>query len=388
MANITGTIVDAYQVSANQMPDIERVMQLLEPENTPVMTRFWFSNKTAKVVTSSTGKYSWFEDEYMPYQTTITKITGGATSEDNITVGDKTWINEGDLLLIEDTGEVVYVDSVANSQIDITKFASGNITACATGYITKIGSYNTELNGFRSAMSTQETEKYNYNTIFNETVSISGRVSSGKKYTTDDEEAYQLKKKMYEMKNQIERNFKFCTTRGTAGGSDSTRVTLGYGFLGQVSTNVTPYSSLSSDAIFQYIADVCKRGSNKKMHLCGVNHYNDIINAVKADSGSRFMLSETTTKSGLAIKELFSGFGTLELIPDNSMTGKFANYGLTMDAEHIQVRFQDADADGARKLRQEKLPKTIDKFETKILADTSLQVRNEFTHGVLYRGSL
>jgi len=370
------------------MPDIERVMQLLEPENTPVMTRFWFSNKTAKVVTASTGKYSWFEDEYMPYQTTITKITGGATSEDNITVGDKTWINEGDLLLIEDTGEVVYVDSVANSQIDITKFASGNITACTTGYITKIGSYNTELNGFRSAMSTQETEKYNYNTIFNETVSISGRVSSGKKYTTDDEEAYQLKKKMYEIKNQIERNFKFCTTRGTAGGNDSTRVTLGYGFLGQVSTNVTPYSSLSSDAIFQYIADVCKRGSDKKMHLCGVNHYNDIINAVEADSGSRFMLSETTTKSGLAIKELFSGFGTLELIPDNSMTGKFANYGLTMDAEHIQVRFQDADADGARKLRQEKLPKTTDKFETKILADTSLQVRNEFTHGVLYRGSL
>lgn len=88
MANKVGTIVNGFQVANNQMPDIFRVMQLLEPENTPLMTRFWFSNRTSRPVENATGKYSWFEDLYLPYQTTITNITGGQPSEDNITLGE------------------------------------------------------------------------------------------------------------------------------------------------------------------------------------------------------------------------------------------------------------------------------------------------------------
>lgn len=387
MANKAGTIVNDFQVANNQIPDIERVMQLIEPDNTPIIARYFFSNKTAKPVYTATGKYSWFEDEYLPFQTTVTAITGGATSEDNITVGDATWINEGDILLIETTEEMVYVDSIASSQIDITKIGAGNITACTTGYLTKIGSYNAEVAGYRTAFSTQEVEKYNYNTIFSETVSVSDRVQSGKKYTHDDEEAYQLKKKMYELKNQIERNFKYSVYKGVNSTSNDSRVTLGEGFLSVVTTNKQSYATLSSDVIYDYLADVCKRGSTKKVHLMGSNHYLDIMNAVKNDSTGNYQIGEKSTEYGMNVVKLYNPHGELKLILDKSMQGKFTNYGLTLDEEHIQVRYQGDDNIGSRKMRTEELPRTQSKNETKLLSDCSLMVKNEFTHGILYRGS-
>ena len=102
------------QLAANQMPDIDRAMYLLEPYQTPVLQHVYFSKDNSDVVINENGKYSWFENELFPHKTTCT-ITGGSANEDNITVGDSTIFNAGDICLVTKTDELVYVDSTASS---------------------------------------------------------------------------------------------------------------------------------------------------------------------------------------------------------------------------------------------------------------------------------
>ena len=58
-------------LAANQKPDIDTVLRLIKPYQTPLMQWLFFSNKQSKVVLNANAKFSWFEDEYLPHQTTV-----------------------------------------------------------------------------------------------------------------------------------------------------------------------------------------------------------------------------------------------------------------------------------------------------------------------------
>jgi len=138
----TGPQSSYNALAANQMPDIDKFLYLIEPYQSEMFNKLYFSQKSKQEkVINQNGKFSVMEDEYVPHMTTLTNITGGATSEDNITVTDATWIQADDILLVEATEELVRVDSIASSQVDITSLDGGNITAATTGYIRKVGSY-------------------------------------------------------------------------------------------------------------------------------------------------------------------------------------------------------------------------------------------------------
>lgn len=377
-------------LAANQMPDNDKLLYLIKPYQTVMFQKLYFSKGVgSEQVINENGKFSVFEDEYVPHQTTITNITGGATSEDNITVGDATWIQEGDILLIEDTEELVRVDSIASSQIDITSLDGGNITACTTGYLKKVGSYVHEYSGVRTSVSTQEVEYYNYLTIFSESVSQTGRRQAGKKFTNGKSFRDELKKKVEEMKLMFERNFKFSTEKGTgtATGSDGNtyRVSWGEGFLARVSTNRQGYTTLNEAAFDSYFGDVFAKGNKVKDHYSGTNQSVAINKIVK----DKYAIDPKpiTTSYGVDLSKYTLPMGTLNLYWDQQMDGKFVDFGFTVDWEVIKMRYMANDEKGSRKFRIEENVETpgTDGKVTKLLADLAIQIPNEELHGILHK---
>lgn len=386
----SGPITSVTALAANQMPDIDRVLALLEPHQTPLSQWLYMNNLgNAEKVINENGKYSWMEDELMPVSTTLsgTGITGGASSEDNIGLTDGTIFNSGDILLVEATEQMVYVDSVASSQVDITHIdGSTNITAATSGTIRKIGSRNNEIATARTAMSTLEIEKYNYNTIFSETVYTSGRYQSGEKYTNKKTHKEQLQKKIAEMKLQYEDNFLFSTSTGTVTDSSAYRFTYGQGFLGRVTTNATYHSgSLTEEALDDYLKTVFLKGSGTKMHLAGGDHLLALNKIVK----DRYqVVPDPVTKIyGSNVVEYITPFGRLQIMWHPRMTGKFSYYGFTVDPKYAKLRFQDSDDKGPRRFRVEENTETpgTDGKQSKILADQSVEFKNEEVHGILYK---
>ena len=142
-----GAQTSIHSLAANQMPDIDKMLYLEKPYQTPLFQFLYFNQKLApSVVINENAKFSWFEDKYVPSYTTFSSALAApsAASTDNISLSSATWINEGDIFWIQSTNQLVYVDSTASSEIDITSLdGSTNISAVASGdYIFKVGSRN------------------------------------------------------------------------------------------------------------------------------------------------------------------------------------------------------------------------------------------------------
>ena len=383
----TGPQSSYNALAANQMPDVDKFLYLLEPYQSEMFNKLYFSQKSKQEkCINQNGKFSVMEDEYVPHQTTVIAITGGATSEDNITLGDKTWVQENDILLIETTEELVRVDSIASGEVDITSLDGGNITACSTGYVKKIGTYVHEYSGIRTFVSTQEVEYYNYLTLFSESVASTGRQQMGETYTNGKTHKDQVKKKTIEMKAMFERNFKYSTEKGTgtAVGADGNtyRVTWGEGFLGRIATNRDNYTIADEATFDAYFGLVFAKGRKVKDHYAGTNQA-IAINKIAKD---RYAIDPKpiTTTYGVDLQQYRLPMGTLNLHYDQQMDGKFTDFGFTVDWEVIKLRYAANDEKGSRKFRVEENVETpgTDGKVTKLLADLGIQIPNEELHGI------
>jgi len=51
------------------MPDVDKMLYLLKPYQTPLFQKYFFDSKGSAKVINENGKFSWFEDEYYPHTT-------------------------------------------------------------------------------------------------------------------------------------------------------------------------------------------------------------------------------------------------------------------------------------------------------------------------------
>jgi len=382
---VIGTQTTVNQLAANQMPDVDRFLYLLEPYQTPLMQSLYFSKNSSEKVINENGKFSWFEDELFPHQTTITNITGGATSEDNITVGSYTVFNVGDVWLIDTTEQVVYIDSLDSNQVDITILdGSTLITACTTGYMRKIGSRNHEFDVARTAAFTSEIEKFNYCTIHSETVTTSGRYQAGEKYTNGKSHAEQVKKATLQMKLTFERNFWFSTLAYSGTISTNYRITFGEGFLGRVTTNKIPYTGTITEDVFEdFLKTVMQKGSKTRDIYGGADAIMDINKFIK----NKYQLQNMTKEYGINVTTYLTPFGEAKIKWNPIFEGKFSYSLFAVDPKNIKMRYMDSDDKGSRKFRLEQNVETpgTDGKSTKLLADIGCQIPNEEVHGILYK---
>lgn len=386
-----GNLGTASLNQASVVPDIEKVLQILKPYQTPLLQFLWFGKRDAKEVKNAYAKFSWFENEFYPHQTNITAAISSSGTPATLTLassncGAYTIFNLDDIVLIEETEQMAFVSAINSSQAVLTHIdGTSNLTSLENlgGYIKIIGSRNSENNGVRTAVTTREIEKFNYLTIFSESIATTGRQQAGEYYTDGTDHAALVAKRIEEMKLQAERYFMFAPSQGYAT-SGNYRTTWGHGFLGRVTSNVNTYTGTLSETVFDdHLMEVFEKGSNYKIHLCGSNQLKDINAFIK----SRYELvpDPVTKVYGVDLREYITPFGKIGIVWNPVMDGKFANYGFTIDANKVRLRFMAADKKGARKFRVEEGVETPgqDGTTTKILMDIGLELHNEECHGIL-----
>lgn len=388
----SGTRTSATMLAGNNKPDIDSILKLLKPYQTPLMQKLFFSTRKSKPVTASSGKFSWFEDEFMPHQTAV--LTGGITASGGklpcttSNLGRINHLKVGDIVYIEANDVCGYVESNNGTTASIGHIdgssSLGNVTAVGS-FIKTIGSMYSEVAGTPTAMATTEIEKYNYLTKFQEAVKTSGRVQAGQTYTGGKTHAEEVAKKMEEMKLQFERNFIFSLTSGSKTMSDGTPGTWGQGALGRITSVVSASYTTLTEAIWDaYLLSLSAKGGDVKTHYCGSGQYNALQGIIKAKVGS--LPQVVKNAYGVRTTTYLHGSVEINLVMNPVFDGKFSNWGVTLDDGKIQGRHMANDLKGSRKFRVEKNVETpgSDYTETKLMADIGIQIDNEECHGKIY----
>lgn len=388
----------ATALAANTKPDIDSVLRLIKPYQTPLMQWLFFSNKQSKVVLNKNSKFSWFEDEYLPHQTTVTAAVNlTSTYYLNLTssnCADVSFFKLYDLVYIEANDELAFVSTVTSStDITLTKVHATiptALTAIAAGdigsYIKIVGSWNLENNEKTTSLTTQEVEVYNYCTIFNEGIGSTGRDQAGENYTDGKTHDEEVMKKMEEMKLMYERNFLFSNVAATTGTTTATKKTIGKGLKGFFTSNAVSYAgAISEVGLDNFFSQVFAKGSQNRTFVVGNNLFNGIAKIAKDKQGS--FPSVIDSSYGGRVNTYIHGMGDVKIVRNSLMDGKFANAGFIYQEDQIIPRHMGNDKKGSRKFRIEANVETpgADRTETKLLADIGLQVNNQELGGFLYQ---
>src|SRR5574343_907460 len=385
-------------LAANQKPDIDNVLRLIKPYQTPLMQWLFFSDKQSKVVLNANAKFSWFEDEYLPHQTTVlAAVTVSSTYYLNLTstnCTDVSFFKLNDLVYIEANDELAFVSTVTSStDITLTKVHATiptALTAIAAGdigsYIKIVGSWNLENNEKTTSLTTQEVEVYNYCTIFNEGIGTTGRDQAGKNWTDGKTHDEEVMKKMEEMKLMYERNFIFSNVAVSTGSTTATKKTIGKGLKGFFTTNAVDYSgAITEVALDAFFSQVMAKGDQQRTFVVGNKLFNGIAKIAKDKQGS--FPSVIDSSFGGRINSYLAGEGDVKIVRSSVMDGKFTDNGFIFQEDQIVPRHMGNDKKGARKFRIEANVETpgADRTETKLLADIGLQVNNQELGGYLYK---
>lgn len=388
----------ATALAANTKPDIDSVLRLIKPYQTPLMQWLFFSNKQSKVVLNKNSKFSWFEDEYLPHQTTVTAAVNLTdTYYLNLTssnCADVSFFKLYDLVYIEANDELAFVSTVTSStDITLTKVHATIPTALTAiaasdigSYVKIVGSWNLENNEKTTSLTTQEVEVYNYCTIFNEGIGSTGRDQAGENYTDGKTHDEEVMKKMEEMKLMYERNFLFSNVAATTGTTTATKKTIGKGLKGFFTSNAVSYAgAISEVGLDNFFSQVFAKGSQNRTFVVGNNLFNGIAKIAKDKQGS--FPSVIDSSYGGRVNTYIHGMGDVKIVRDSLMDGKFANAGFIYQEDQIIPRHMGNDKKGSRKFRIEANVETpgADRTETKLLADIGLQVNNQELGGFLYQ---
>jgi hypothetical protein len=228
----------------------------------------------------------------------------------------------------------------------------------------------------------------NYTQIVQKTVKISGTLDAVDKAGRKSEKAYQLAKASAEIKRDIETIIN--ANQGRSAGNSSTARKLG-SLLSWITTNSSVGTSgadpttigvstrtdgtarsFTETILKDVIQQVYSAGGNPKILMVGA-YQKQAVSAFAGIAAQRYMApgNEPTTIIGAA-DVYMSDFGTVSVVPNRFMRTRDA---LVLDPEYAALAY-------LRPFATNELAKTGDSEKTQILAELTLEVRNEAAHGI------
>ena len=391
--SVAGTRATSNVGSSAAMRDVQKAMVTYRPYQTPILAEL-LSNPAAK---KATGNYK-FEFPYstlLPRTATVT-LTGGASSEDDITVSDSALFQVGTTFIVEASGDVLTVDSIASSAVDVTLVGSGNITAAAAGSTVHFLAPSFEEGDSSSnSISVNKNFEYNYTQEMKKSVTITGRQSAMVEYG-DEDWMRNKRDRMQEWKIDIEKSLLFGKTyyssTGFTAGSYAQSWTGGL-FYGSGTNSyingadTTAIGSFDQDYFFGTFAkNIFVKGGNRKTFYVG----SAVKNVISGFSRSVTRTSVGERKFGLAVNSIETDFGTLDVMWHQMLEGTtYSNWGVVVDESEPFLKYRFLSGNGVnRDFRFEEYPLYAEQEKRKgeWKADIGWQVEGDEYH-YLYKGA-
>lgn len=365
--------------------DVQKDMVTFKPYQRPITTRLMSSKFGKKPAMNS--KFEWEYSTLLPRTDTVT-LAGGSASEDNITVGDSTLYQVGTKFVNPASGEVVIVDSIASSQIDVTKLGSGNITALSAGTVYFLGDSFEQGSSSQTAKSVNKANEYNYCEILKRAVHETRTKAASAEYGPED---WQRNKadRMEEFLMDVEMNF-ITGIRDTNTGFQNGSFTQYHagGFLDTtanfVSAKYAYTDPITSDLFFQtFLKGAYEQGSNEKTLYCG----NTLATYIQ-DFGLDVIRTAPQEKVyGIQVRKVVHSFGILNLVNHPMMTGTvYGKKGLLVDDAAGYIKYRYLAGNGInRDLQWEEFDfiKEQDARKGQWIAECGIQIEGNPYHDVL-----
>ena len=228
----------------------------------------------------------------------------------------------------------------------------------------------------------------NYTQIVQKTVKISGTLDAVDKAGRKSEKAYQLAKASAEIKRDIETIIS--ANQGRSAGNSSTARKLG-SLLSWITTNSSVGTSgadpttigvstrtdgtarsFTETILKDVIQQVYTAGGNPKILMVGA-YQKQAVSAFAGIAAQRFMAPSDAPTTIIGAADVYmSDFGTVSVVPNRFMRTRDA---LVLDPEYAALAY-------LRPFATNELAKTGDSEKTQILAELTLEVRNEAAHGI------
>jgi hypothetical protein len=240
-----------------------------------------------------------------------------------------------------------------------------------------------------SATISPTTRVGNYTQIIQKTVQVSGTIESVNKAGRKSEKAYQLAKASAEIKRDLETII--TSNQARSAGSSTTARKLG-SILSWLVTNTSKGSggadpstsgaaartdgtqrTFTEALLKTVVASVFSAGGNPKILMVGATGKQK-VSSFPGIAVNRFQLNKVEQGAIIGAADIYqSDFGAMSVVPNRFMRVRDA---LVIDPEFAALAF-------LRPFQTNDLAKTGDSENTQLLAEVTLEVKNEAAHGII-----
>jgi hypothetical protein len=300
--------------------------------------------------------------------------------------------------LREDLSDVIYsispTDTPFMSSIGKTK-ATAVLHEWQTDSLAAASLDNFTIEGATASDATMSptTRIGNRTQIAQKTIKISGTLQSVDKAGRKSEKAYQLAKASSEIKRDMETSL--LSNQIAANGSSSAARKLGglqawlntnysggtNGVAGSLGTTarVDGTNRTFEEALLKTVVrSVYAAGGNPKVLMVNPAH-KQLVSAFAGIAAQRFMAPSNTPTTIVAAADVYmSDFGTISVVPNRFMTSTNScnETAFVLDPDMAAIAY-------LRPFQTNELAVTGDNESTQLLAEYTLEVRNEAAHGII-----
>ena len=296
----------------------------------------------------------------------------------------------------EDLSDVIYNISPTDTPL-LNTLARSKATAVyhewQTDSLAAATTANAAVEGADATDATMSptTRLGNYTQIVQKTIKIAGTLEAVDKAGRKSEKAYQLSKASAELKRDIEAIL--TANQGKSAGTSSAARTMG-SMLSWLQTNTNKSSGTTAGVdpttagtstrtdgtqraftetiLKDVIQKVYSSGGNPKILMVGP-YQKQVVSSFAGIAAQRFIAPSDGPTTIIGAADVYmSDFGTISVVPNRFMRTRDA---LVLDPEYAAVAY-------LRPFATNELAKAGDAEKTQILAELTLEMRNEAAHGI------
>lgn len=362
----------SYADTTNQKRIISDVIKLIDPIDTPLLVALGgFDGARSKFDIRDNGtKVEWLEDQYAPVSDVAAQGTTITTNTTILTVTDASIFQDGHVIRIDSEYMVVSSVDVTNNTLTVYSRSYGgtNATHVTTSTIYIVGMARLEGDDADYVGLQQVSAPYNYTSIFQKALKITGTEDVVDEYGYEDAFAYQANKAIPELARLVELAiFNGVRAVGTA----TTPRSFG-GLATYITTNTVSAGSttLAKTVIDSLAEKVRLTGGTPDLFVVHPSTANDLRAIL--DTSSFVRLTEENSVFGMMpIDMIRTQYGQLKIVESLWCPTTVA---WMLDSRRIGL-YQ------LRPFQWHELAKTGDSRKAEVVGEFSLAVANDKGHG-------
>lgn len=314
---IQGIFMSNQGILGDRVGDFASAILQIAPTGTALMLAL--SSGMGKAAANDTI-FNWFEDSHQAGRTTV--VSGTTTT--TVTVGDGSMYVPGQILLVEETGEIVMVTAIVGNALTVIRGMSGTAVTSVTNsmHVQSIGNAHEEASPMPTAITQQGSNRSNVTQIFRNSWAVSG-TAKAVQFRTGNKVAHNKKMCALYHAEDMERAMLWGRKHiGTFNGKPF-RMTDGIisqieqfgGTVEDVTDGTTP-GNFSRGLFEDFIQDVFRynvKGQPNERIAIGGDQWLAGLNRMTMLDGT-YNISQGETKVGITVSTIVTPFGTLKLM--------------------------------------------------------------------------